>query len=73
MIKAYKRPEELPDDHRQLYRNLNKTAVDDYNQNVPHVESRFTSSPAIETHGHKRTNDQKGRTDEADSDLTPGI
>ena len=67
MIKAYNRPEELPDDHRQFYRNLNKTAVDDYNQYVPHVESRLTSFPAIETHGHKTTNDQKGRTDEVES------
>ena len=67
MIKAYNRPEELPDDHRQFYRNLNKTAVDDYNQYVPHVEARFTSFPVIETHGHKTANDQKGRTDEVDS------
>ena len=70
MIKAYNRPEELPDDHRQFYQNLSKTAVDDYNQYVPDVESRFTSFPAIETHGHKRTNDQKRRTDEADSGFT---
>ena len=41
MVKAYNRPEELPDDHRQFYRNLNKTAVDDYNQYVAHVESQF--------------------------------
>ena len=67
MIKAYNRPEKLPDDHRQFYQNLNKTAVDDYNQYVLHAESRFTSFPAIETHGHKTTNDQKGRTDEVDS------
>ena len=67
MIKAYNRPEELPDDHRQFYRNLNKTAADDYNQYVPHVEARFTSFPVIETHGHKTANDHKGRTDEVDS------
>ena len=64
MIKAYNRPEELPDDHQQIYRNLYKTAVDDSIQYVAHVESRFTSFPAIETHGHTTTNDEKGRTDE---------
>ena len=34
MIMDYNRPQELPDDHRQFYRNLNKTAVDDFNQYI---------------------------------------
>ena len=67
VIKAYHRPEDSPGDHRQFYRNLIKTAVGDYNQYVPHVESRFTSFPAIETQGHLTTHDRKGRTNEADS------
>ena len=66
-IMDYNRPEEMPDDHRQFYRNLNKTAVDDYNQYIPHAESRFTSFPAIQTQGHITINDQKGRTKEIDS------
>ena len=67
MIMDYNRPQELPDDHRQFYRNLNKTAVDDYNQYIPHAESRFTSFPAIQTQGHITINDQNGRTNEIDS------
>ena len=38
MIKDYNRPLESPDDHRKFYRNLNKTAVDDYSQYTPHAE-----------------------------------
>ena len=67
MIMDYNRPQELPDDHRQFYRNLNKTAVDDYNQYIPHGESRFTSFPAIQTEGHITIHDQKGNTNEIDS------
>ena len=67
MIMDYSRPQELPNDHRQFYQNLNKTAVDDYNQYIPHAELRFTSFPAIETQGHIKINDQKEGTNEIDS------
>ena len=36
MIKAYNRSQQSPGDYRQFYRNLDKTAVDDLIQNVPH-------------------------------------
>ena len=67
MIKDYHRPQESSDDHRQFYRNLNRTAVDDYNQYIPHAESRFTSFPAIQTQGQITINNQKGKTNENDS------
>ena len=39
MIETYNRPQESAGDHRQIYRSLNKTSVDDYNQYVRHVET----------------------------------
>ena len=67
MIMDYNRPKELPDDHCHFYRNLNKTTVDDYNQYIPHTESRFISFPTIETQGHITIKDLEGRTNEIDS------
>ena len=59
MIKYYNRPQESFDDHRHFFRNLNKTAVDDYNQFISHAESQFTSCAAVQTQGHITINDQK--------------
>ena len=73
MIKAYNRLQASPGDHRQFYRNLNKTAVDDYKQYVLHVDSRFTSFPATETQSRITTNHQKGRLKKLIQDITPGI
>ena len=46
---------------------LNKTALGDYIQYIPHAESRFFSFPAVQTQGHITINDQKGKTNEINS------